>query len=159
MYIKDTDGVLANFNTTDTGGGFNQTKLGLLINTDKTVNLDQEGIVAVEDGFWIAHEGSGNAPNVNSLNFLIKVDMTGVIKEVVSLPKDVNEKQKQFGFEGVSKEGDYLIVVFQREWGGDVAGWVRIGLYKLSDKSWKFVYYPLDSPESQFGECIHSVSL
>jgi hypothetical protein len=45
MYIKDTDGVLANFNTTDTGGGFNQTKLGLLINTDKTVNLVKKALL------------------------------------------------------------------------------------------------------------------
>ena len=158
MYIKDTHGVLASFNTTDTSGasiGFNSTKLALLINTDKTVNLDQEGIVAVEDGFWIAHEGSGNQPNVNSLNFLIKVDMAGDIKDVVSLPKGVNEKQTSNGFEGVTKEGDYLIAAFQREWKGDIAGRVRLGLYKLSDKSWKFVYYPLDPPESQFGEYIH----
>lgn len=157
MYIKDTDGVLASFNTTATSGasiGFTSTDLALLINADKTVNLDQEGIVAVVDGFWIAHEGAGNSPNVNSLNFLIKVNMTGDIKDVVSLPKDVNEKQTSNGFEGVTKEGDYLIAAFQRAWTGDIAGMVRLGLYKLSDKSWKFVYYPLDPPESQFGECI-----
>jgi len=158
MYIKDTDGVLARFNTTDTRGvtiGFTSADLALLINTDNTVNLDQEGIVAVEDGFWIAHEGAGNNPNVTSLNFLIKVNMTGDIKDVVSLPNGVNEKQTSNGFEGVTKEGDYLIAAFQREWTGDIAGRVRLGLYKLSDKSWKFVYYPLDSPESQFGEYIH----
>ncbi len=155
VYIKDTDGVLANFNTTDTNGttiGFTQADLALLMNNDMTVNIDQEGIVAVEDGFWIAHEGAGSAPNVNSLNFLIKVNMTGVIKDVVSLLMSVNEKQTSNGFEGVTKEGGYLIAAFQHQWTGDIADRVRLGLYNLSDKSWKFVYYPLDSPESQFGE-------
>ncbi|KAL3774661.1 hypothetical protein ACHAW5_003670 [Stephanodiscus triporus] len=151
MYIKDTANVLANFNTADTiSTGFNSTKLVLLINSDKTVNLDPEGIVAVQDGYWIAHEGGGNSPNVNSLNFLIKVNMTGVIVNVVSLPNDVNMKQKSNGFEGVTKDGNYLIVAFQREWLNETLGRVRLGLYNLVSNSWKFVCYPLDPPESQY---------
>ena len=156
MYIKDTADVLANFDTTDTiSTGFNSTKLALLINSDKTVNLDPEGIVAVQDGFWIAHEGGGNSPTVNSLNFLIKVNIAGVITNVVSLPNDVNMKQKSNGFEGVTKEGNYLIVAFQREWASEPVGRVRLGLYNLVTKSWKFVCYPLDTPTSQFGELSH----
>ena len=152
MYIKDTDNVLANFNTTDTAAspiGFTATELALLINSDKTVNLDQEGIVAVVDGFWIAHEGAGSKPDVGSLNLLIKVNTTGIIKDVVSLPNGVNGIQTSNGFEGVTKEGDYLIVAFQREWGGEAR--VRLGLYNLINRTWKFVYYPLDRPQSQFG--------
>jgi hypothetical protein len=151
MYIKDTDNVLANFNTTDTAASpitFTASDLALLINSDKTVNLDQEGIVAVADGFWIAHEGAGASPNVASLNLLIKVSTTGIIKEVVSLPNGVNGIQTSNGFEGVTKEGDYLIVAFQREWGGEAR--VRLGIFNLIDRTWKFVYYLLDSPQSQF---------
>lgn len=156
MYIKDTANVLANFNTADTiSTGFNSTKLALLINADKTVNLDPEGIFAVQDGYWIAHEGGGNSPNVNSLNFLIKVNMTGVIMNVVSLPNDVNMKQTSNGFEGVTKDGNYLIVAFQREWLNEALGRVRLGLYNLVSNSWKFVCYPLDPPESQYGELSH----
>ena len=64
----------------------------------------------------------------------------------------MNEKQKSNGLEGVTKEGNYLIVTFQREWVNDPVGRVHLGLYNLVTQSWKFVCYFLDSPESQFGE-------
>ena len=107
----------------------------------------------MEDGFWIAHEGAGAAGGTNgvtSLNLLIKVDMAGIIKDIVSLPNGVNQIQTANGFEGVTKEGNYLIVAFQREWGGEAR--VRLGLYNLINRTWKFVFYQLDTPESQFGE-------
>ncbi len=97
-------------------------------------NLDQEGIVAVEDGFWIAHEGSGAGGGGNgftSLNLLIKVNTTGIIRDAVSLPNEVNQIQTTNGFERVTKEGNYLMVAFQRKWGGEAR--VCLGLYNLID--------------------------
>ncbi len=148
LYIKDANGVFASF--TPTNSDFSASELAAMINVDKTVNLDQEGIVAVEDGFWIASEGGGTAPSVTSHNLLFKVNMLGIIQEVVSLPDSVNVKQSQYGFEGVTQYGDYLVVAFQRAWTGE--DHPRLGLYNHVTKIWKFVFYPLDNVESQYGE-------
>ena len=152
MSIKDSKNIFSSFSPQ---GEFDADDLAAMINDDGTVNIDSEGIAADSDGgFWIASEGSGTVGEVNrpitSLNFLFKVDSNAVIEQVVSLPESLNENQVRFGFEGVAREGDYVIVAFQRKWGGDANP--RIGLYKLSTEEWKFVFYPLDSPVSQNGE-------
>ena len=146
LYIMDTNNVFASFTPTNTE--FSALELAAMINSlDKTVNLDPEGIAAVDDGFWIASEGGGNAPSVTSHNLLLKVNTFGIIQEVVSLPDSVNVKQTQYGFEGVTQYSDYLVVAFQREWAGEINP--RLGLYNLVTKSWKFVFYPLDAVASQ----------
>mmetsp|Transcript_26518 Transcript_26518/g.53229 ORF Transcript_26518/g.53229 Transcript_26518/m.53229 type:complete len:125 (+) Transcript_26518:163-537(+) len=77
-----------------------------MVNDDKTVNIDQEGIVAVSDGFWIATEGSGTIDDpkrpIKTLSLLFKTDKDGVIEQVVTLPDEVNDIQLRFGFEGVT---------------------------------------------------------
>ena len=152
--IKDSNGIFAAFPTPSLE--FSAEDLAAMINEDDTVNIDQEGIVAVEGGFWIAHEGRGTAGSesrpVESLNFLFKVDMEGVIEKVVSLPDEVNAIQLRFGFEGVTVEGDYVVVAFQRAWGEEANP--RLGIYNTVDETWNFVFYPLDSAESQNGELL-----
>jgi len=133
---------------------FDDADLANLINIDKTVNLDPEGItVASDGGFWIASEGSGTVGDagrpVNSLDFLIKTDNTGVIEEVVTLPAAVNAIQVRFGFEGVAEYDNKVYVAFQRAWG--VESNPRIGIYDIASKSWSFVFYPLEAPISQNG--------
>ena len=44
-----------------------------------------------------------------------------------------------------------VYLAFQREWSGDPAGKVRIGVYTPADGEWKFFYYPLDAVESPAG--------
>jgi hypothetical protein len=145
LYIKDTGDVFKSFTPTNTD--FSSAEKAAMINADYTVNLDSEGIAATSDGFWIASEGGGNAPAVTSHNLLFKVNTTGVIQEVVTLPDSVNIIQTQYGFEGVTLYGDFLVVAFQRAWGTETHP--RIGLYNVVTKSWKFVFYPLDTPSSQ----------
>ena len=57
-------------------------------------------------GFWVASERkiTVNDPfhPVESLNFLLLLNMDGVIEEVVPLPDAVNNIQLRFGFEGVT---------------------------------------------------------
>ena len=147
LVIKDTNDVFKQFPTT---GDFSDTELANMINADRTVNLDPEGISAFGQGFWIASEGGGDAgAALKSFNLLFKVNLLGDIEEVVSLPSSVNLLQKQYGFEGVTQEGDFLIVAFQRAWGSEDNP--RLGLYNVVTKIWKFVFYPLDAPESQYG--------
>jgi len=131
-------------------GEFSAADLSAMINDDKTVNIDQEGIAVTSDGFWIASEGRGTVGDtdkpVESLNFLFKVDFDGVITEVVTLPDAVNDIQLRYGFEGVTVEGGYVVVAFQRAW--DSESNPRLGIYHKDD-GWKFVFYPLDTATSQ----------
>lgn len=133
---------------------FDATDLAAMINDDKTVNLDPEGIsVSAAGGFWVASEGAGTVGDasrpIKSLNFLFKVDGNGVIEQVVTLPDAINAKQVRFGFEGVSEYDGKLYVAFQRAWTGDTNP--RIGVYDLTTKTWEFVFYPLDAVASQNG--------
>ncbi len=120
-----------------------------------TVNLDVEGLAQRADGsFWVASEGSGSVDDpsrpVASFSVLLKVAADGTILETVQLPDSVNALQRRFGFEGVAvteEDGvERVFVAFQREWVGDPAGLVRIGVYTPSPQSGGVVYYPLETP-------------
>eukprot|EP00934_Nitzschia_sp_Nitz4_P009064 Nitzschia sp. Nitz4//scaffold21_size171442//115904//118824//NITZ4_002178-RA/size171442-augustus-gene-0.188-mRNA-1//1//CDS//3329542462//9054//frame0 len=125
-----------------------------MINDDMTVNLDLEGIDVIEGGgFWVVSEGAGTMGDdsrpIESLNFLIRVSSSAVIEEVVVLPTEVNMIQVRFGFEGVAVDGDNIVVAFQRAWGDE--DHPRIGIYNTASASWSFLFYPLDTRESQYG--------
>jgi len=156
--ITDGNGVLAALPTagaTADDNAFDDTDLDALINDDdSTVNLDPEGIaVASGGGFWVASEGSGTVGDssrpVESLNLIVKTDTRGVITDVVTLPDDLNNMQRRFGFEGVAEYNGKLYVAFQRAWNSEANP--RIGIYDLATESWTFVFYPLDTVESQNG--------
>ena len=148
IVLKDKYGKLAEIALDPTGA----------VNDDLTVNLDPEGIsTRKHGGFWVASEGSGPRDEipVSSQNLLLKVGKAGAIKEVVTLPDEVNARQVRFGFEGVASVGsgkhEVVYVAFQREWDGDKPGHVRIGRYHTKTKKWKFYYYPLEAPQSANG--------
>ena len=110
-----------------------------------TVDYDLEGIAQRADGnFWLVSEGKGSVPNL-----LIKTAADGTVLEEINLPAAVLAKQKNNGFEGVAVTGsgdaEKVYVAFQREWVGDPAGLVRIGVYTPATDSWGFFYYPLES--------------
>jgi len=133
---------------------FDIADLAAMINQDKTVNLDLEGIAQASDGgYWLASEGSGTIGDtdrpINSLNFIFKTDEQGTIEQVITLPESLNNQQVRFGFEGIAEYDDKLYVAIQRAWGAD--GNPRIGIYDLVAESWSFVFYPLDSATSQNG--------
>ncbi len=164
--IKDSNDVFAGVSTVSLSDAavadddatrvsvFDDADLAAMINADKTVNIDPEGVaVASDGGFWVASEGSGTVGDsgrpVNSLNFVFKTDAYGVIEKVVTLPSAVNDAQLRFGFEGVAEYNGSVYVAFQRVWPGDTN--VRIGIYNIAGDSWSFLYYPLETPASQNG--------
>lgn len=133
---------------------FDEADLANLINADKTLNIDPEGIAHASDGgFWIASEGEGTvgdtARPINSLNMVLKTDAQGVIEKVFTLPEDVNEVQIRFGFEGIAEANGLAYVAFQRAWTGDDEP--RIGVLDPADGSWSFYFYPLDDATSPNG--------
>ncbi len=163
--IMDTNDVFAAVTTVDVDDTladddaarlevFDDVDLAAMINADKTVNIDPEGIAKASDGgFWVASEGSGTIGDagrpINSLNFIFKTDENGVIEDVITLPSAVNDIQLRFGFEGVAEEGDNIYVAFQRAWNDEANP--RIGIYNTVSETWSFVFYPLDTSESQNG--------
>lgn len=164
--IKDSNDVFAAFpavdltNTTVAADDatridvFDDVDLDNMINDDKTVNIDGEGVAKASDGgFWVASEGNGTIGDagrpINSLNFIFKTDVNGVIENVISLPDAINNKQLRFGFEGVTEYNGNVYVAFQRVWSGDTN--VRIGVYDTTNETWSFLYYPLETPVSQNG--------
>jgi len=148
--IVDTDGVFA---AVAPYGDFTAERLAAMINSDKTVNIDSEGVAVTQDYMLVASEGSGTVSDperpIKSLNFLFKVDHGGKILEVITLPDAVSDMQLRFGFEGVAIENDIAYVTFQRAWGSEANP--RIGMYDMANKTWTFVFYPLDAPASQNG--------
>jgi hypothetical protein len=128
-----------------------------MINSDLTVNLDSEGIAAVENGdFYIASEGSGTIDDpsrpINSLNFIFKVNNEGTIKKVLSLPAEWNAKQLRFGFEGIAYDHDknILVVVTQRAWGSDPHPAIHMFDVDTGDHI-GYGFYALNSVASQNG--------
>lgn len=161
----DSNDVMAGLSTVDVDdslpdddasrvGVFDDVDLSLMINTDKSINIDPEGIAkAADGGFWVVSEGSGtigdeNRP-INSLNLLLKTDPNGVIEQAITLPQAINDMQLRFGFEGVTEYNGNAYVAFQRVWDGDTN--VRIGVYDTTTETWSFLFYPLDAAESQDG--------
>lgn len=160
LRITDANDVLRNFGAALPAAAdnqaFDQADVNAMINSDKTVNLDPEGIsLASAGGFWIASEGAGSKTayetgrNITSANLLLRVLPTGVIAEVVALPDAVNALQARFGFEGVAESDGKLVVAMQRPWLGETQP--RIAVFDLTARTWQFHFYPLDPAVSPNG--------
>lgn len=112
-------------------------------------NYDLEGIaLRPGGGWWLASEGAGNVGQATvTKNLLLSVDPNGFIRQQVELPEAVNAQQRQYGFEGVatSADGAQVYVAFQREWGDDAPGLVKIGRYTPATDEWRFFHYPIDA--------------
>jgi hypothetical protein len=171
IVIRDDNDVLAAFPTVDVDDAleaddparntvFDDVDLAAMINSDKSVNIDPEGIVVASDGgFWVVSEGSGTISEpldrpLNTLNFLFKIDEDGVIEDVATPPAAVNDYQLRFGFEGVTEYDGGVYVAFQRHWEdipAEPAGQVRIGRYDIVAGTWDFSFYELDAVASANG--------
>lgn len=124
---------------------------------DGTLNLDLEGIAAVDDGFWLVSEGKGVLMNgvsdeldrpFSAPNLVLKVDSTGNLERVIQLRVELIENQSAGGFEGIAVDDTHVYVCFQNGWSaaGDPAGTTRIGRHPLDGAgSWQFVHYPLEA--------------
>lgn len=163
IQIKDSNDVFKNVGLTlpaaKDNQAFDQTDVAAMINADKSVNIDPEGIaMATGGGFWVASEGAGSKTtyesgrNIVSANLIFKVAANGDIQEVIALPPELNVLQTRYGFEGVTEHDGKLVVAIQRSWDvSNKAGNPSIGVYDLSAKTWMFLSYPLDPVSSPNG--------
>jgi hypothetical protein len=119
-------------------------------------DLDLEGVAVRSDGtLWLASEGNAGGSRPNRI-FRASQTTGALIGSVVELPPSVHARRTGNGFEGIAVTGtagvnEKVYVAFQREWIGDPAGKVRIGIYDPALDSWGFLYYPLDAVESPNG--------
>jgi hypothetical protein len=119
-------------------------KLPVLRGADRAQKLDLEGIVSDGDGgFWLASEGRSDRVTPHAL---YHVDAKGVIVEEIGLPEALLDQEIRFGFEGITRAGDWLWMAVQREWQDDPKGMVKLLAYNTAEKTWGAVHYPLDAP-------------
>ncbi len=148
--ILDSNGILANVQNNVLDARDDTTPIEItLVNPDRTVNLDPEGIAIAPNGnFWIASEGDDNPffPNM-----LIEANRAGTIVKVVLLPDTTRALIDNNGFEGVAVAGRFVYAAFQRDQWDGVANRVRIGRYDTTTGQWSFFFYPTETPSSPNG--------
>jgi hypothetical protein len=107
--------------------------------------LDIEGIVATEDGFWLASEGNSDKLVPHAL---YQVNAKGQIKKEIALPEALRAGETRYGFEGITITGKgddaTLWMAVQREWKDDDKGFVKLVSYKPKTEEWGAVRYPLE---------------
>ena len=112
-------------------------------------SYDLEGIaMRPQGGWWVVSEGAEDFGSADlTKNLLIRINEDGSVAEEIELPDAINQQQKSNGFEGVTTnaDGSQVYVAFQREWGDDPTGLVKIGRYTPAKQEWAFYHYPLDA--------------
>ncbi|PIL21921.1 alkaline phosphatase [Puniceibacterium antarcticum] len=108
--------------------------------------LDMEGITLDgEGGFWVASEGRTDRLIPHAL---YHVNSKGEIKDEIGLPAELLAHETRFGFEGITKVGDWLWMAVQREWGDDPKDHVKLLAYNVESEEWGAVLYPKATPDA-----------
>ncbi|KQI72940.1 alkaline phosphatase [Loktanella sp. 5RATIMAR09] len=106
--------------------------------------MDMEGITLDgEGGFWIASEGRADRLVPHAI---YRVGSDGAIEDYITLPNELLAVETRFGFEGITRVGDMLYIVVQREWRDDPANHAKVLGYNLDSAEWSVVHYPLTVP-------------
>ena len=106
--------------------------------------LDLEGITLDgEGGFWVASEGRTDRVIPHAL---YHVGADGEIEQEIGLPAELMAVERRFGFEGITKVGDWLWMAVQREWGDDPANHAKLVAYNVETEEWGAVHYPKAEP-------------
>lgn len=108
--------------------------------------LDMEGITLDgEGGYWITSEGRSDRLVPHAL---YHVNSKGAIKEEIALPAELSAVETRFGFEGITKVGDTLWMVIQREWKDDPENQVKLVAYNPETREWGAVRYEKAAPDT-----------
>ncbi|MEM8789114.1 MAG: esterase-like activity of phytase family protein [Pseudomonadota bacterium] len=107
--------------------------------------LDMEGIVATEDGFWIASEGRTDRLIPHAI---YKVEADGAIDAEIAFPPELLAVERRFGAEGITLVGDRLWIAIQREWADDPENHVKLVAYDTETEEWGAVLYPKAAPDT-----------
>lgn len=110
--------------------------------------LDLEGIAARPGGgFWLVSEGNPERREGALPDRLLRVSAEGAIEEDIRLPEAIARHAVRFGFEGVTVTGagqtETVFIAVQREWKDDPKGMAKLLVYRVADRSWGVLHYPL----------------
>ena len=107
--------------------------------------IDMEGITLDGDGgFFVASEGRTDRMIPHRI---YHIGSDGNIEDEISLPAELLAVERRFGFEGITKVGDTLWMVVQREWADDPENHIKIVAYDLETEEWGAVRYEKAAPE------------
>ncbi len=108
--------------------------------------MDMEGIALDGDGgFWVASEGRSDRLVPHAI---YHVGADGAIEDYIALPDALLAVERRFGFEGITRVGDMLYIVVQREWRDDPENHAKVLGYNLETEAWSVIHYPLTPAET-----------
>jgi hypothetical protein len=108
--------------------------------------MDMEGIALDgEGGFWVASEGRSDRLVPHAI---YHVGADGAIEDYIALPDALLAVERRFGFEGITRVGDMLYIVVQREWRDDPENHAKVLGYNLETEAWLVIHYPLTPAET-----------
>lgn len=116
-------------------------------NGEMAQQIDMEGITLDgEGGFWVASEGRTDRVIPHAL---YHIDASGEIQfrsGEIGLPAELMAVERRFGFEGITKVGDWLWMAVQREWADDPENHVKLVAYNIETEEWGAVRYEKAAP-------------
>jgi len=116
-------------------------------NGEAAQQIDMEGITLDgEGGFWVASEGRTDRVIPHAL---YHIDASGEIQfrsGEIGLPAALMAVERRFGFEGITKVGDWLWMPVQREWADDPENHVKLVAYNIETEEWGAVHYEKAAP-------------
>lgn len=116
-------------------------------NGEAAQQIDMEGITLDgEGGFWVASEGRTDRVIPHAL---YHIDASGEIQfrsGEIGLPAELMAVERRFGFEGITKVGDWLWMAVQREWADDPENHVKLVAYNIETEEWGAVRYEKAAP-------------
>ncbi|KAE9632390.1 esterase-like activity of phytase family protein [Parasedimentitalea maritima] len=109
--------------------------------------LDLEGITLDgKGGFYVSSEGRTDRVIPHAIYHVQSDGSIKVKKGEIGLPAELMAVEKRFGFEGITKIGDTLWMVVQREWKDDPKNHIKLVSYNLETKEWGAVHYQKAEP-------------
>lgn len=119
-------------------------------NGDAAQKLDLEGITLDgKGGFFVASEGRTERAIPHAIYHVSADGLIKTNKDEITIPAKLSAVEKRFGFEGITRIGDTLWMVVQREWKDDPKNHVKLVSYNLDTKEWGAVLY--EKAEAQTG--------
>lgn len=79
---------------------------------------------------------------------LYHVNAKGEITDEIALPANLLAAETRFGFEGITRTGNWLWMAVQREWGDDPKDHVKLIAYNTDTEEWGAVLYPKAAVET-----------
>ncbi len=118
-------------------------------NGETAQQIDMEGITLDgEGGFWVASEGRTDRVIPHAL---YHIDASGEIQfrsGEIGLPPELMAVERRFGFEGITRVGDWLWMAVQREWADDPKNHVKLVAYNIETEEWGAVRYQKAEPNT-----------